>query len=121
MRNIPSLALRRFAVVLALVGVLTLIAAPVAQSNISKQAALDRTFDYAKHVCVQQDVCKRYAANRCIRHSGGVSCLAWNYLIRHGNKFVCKRLVFWKSRFNREFLTDWKCYRGWNRGPYATG
>jgi hypothetical protein len=91
-----------------------------AQGYISRPDALNATFNYAHHVCNQHQSCKRYGANRCIRHSGGISCQAWLYIIRQPNrKLACRRLVFWKSRYNRQFLSDWRCFAGWNRGPYG--
>jgi len=120
MRNISSLTLRRLAVVAATVGVLSLMAAPSAQAYISRPDALDRTFNYAKQQCFRDGRCKRYGANRCFRQNHGVACFAWNYeLSRRSGKFVCRRTVLWHSRYNREFLTGWKCFKGWNRGPYA--
>jgi hypothetical protein len=99
--------------VIALLGVVAMVS--VAQ-GISKQTAHQRTLHYAKHACLVDNKCRMYAANRCFRHSGGVSCVAWNYE-RKQHKYTCKRLVFWKTH-EREFLTRWKCnLPGWNWGP----
>jgi hypothetical protein len=101
------------AVIALVVGAFAMVS--VAQ-GISKHQAYEKTLHYARHSCLVDNKCHMYAASSCIRHSGGVSCLAWNYERKRG-KYTCKRLVFWKDS-KREFLTQWKCnLPGWNWGP----
>jgi hypothetical protein len=109
--------MRKLAAALTVVLAATSLAiAPATAIGITKQRALHLTLHYAKHACQVDNRCRGYAASRCFRHSGGVSCVAWNYE-RHNGKYTCKRLVFWKGS-HREFLTKWKCnLPGWNWGP----
>jgi hypothetical protein len=91
-----------------------------AEANISTSRALDATFAYARHECNIDRYCRQYGASRCIRHSGGASCYAWNYENKAGRKFTCKQLLFWRNAFNPEPLGGWKCNMpGWNWGPPA--
>jgi hypothetical protein len=110
--------MRKLAVASVIALVLSVLAiVPTAQAYVTKSQALNYTFNYAHNACYVDSHCRAYAASQCVRHSGGVSCWAWNYEQR-STRYTCKRLVFWKSRYNRQFLTPWKCsYPGWNWGP----
>ena len=107
--------MKKFAIAIVIAVVVGLTVAPLAQ-GITTRTAYHRTLHYARHACLVDNKCHKYGANGCVRHSGGVSCWAWNYERKRG-KYTCKRLVFWRGH-HREFLTQWKCnLRGWNWGP----
>jgi hypothetical protein len=75
-------------------------------AKISIQEARVGTLGYAKRACLNHLECRAYDSGNCVRHSGGVSCKAWNYAeTRRFGKFACNRLVFFKSQFRYDFLT----------------
>jgi hypothetical protein len=96
------------------------VTAGTASANVSFNQAADGTIAYAKRACFHYGPqCHSWGENNCIRHSSGISCKAWNYITYHSRKYACQRLVFWKSANNYQFISKWKCFRGWYWGPPA--
>lgn len=114
--------MRRFVIIGATLAALAAMLLPgTASAAISEQDALDYTMAYAKRQCNNDSFCKKYWASQCLRHSGGVSCNAWNYQLHKGKRYSCRRTLLWKSRTKGYFLSKWRCnYPGWDWGRRGT-
>ena len=64
---------------------------------LTAESSLALTQEYARVACEGDRKCRKYSATNCVAAEAGFTCVAKEFTIRRGRKFVCSQTVYWSN------------------------